>query len=171
MRHHKGCKATRRKAPSSNPDRRRCRAGPVLPTMSNSAVGNVYQTIIEEVINSSRVDFEESGVEEAVLEELRLVSHAIVPDFCGCPFHHPSSSRSIKEAPQATPASRWQHPRRKPKEEKTKDPAILCPRRRHALRNAWQTAWEGKQKPGVERSGGLGSGGSGGRHSTIWGPF
>lgn len=42
--------------------------------MSNQAVGNVYQTIIEEVINSSRVDFEESGVEEAVLEELRLVS-------------------------------------------------------------------------------------------------
>ncbi|KAL6876562.1 transcription factor IIA, alpha/beta subunit [Trichoderma novae-zelandiae] len=40
--------------------------------MSNQAVGNVYQTIIEEVINSSRVDFEESGVEEAVLEELRL---------------------------------------------------------------------------------------------------
>lgn len=42
--------------------------------MSNQAVGGVYQTIIEEVINSSRVDFEESGVEEAVLEELRLVS-------------------------------------------------------------------------------------------------
>ncbi|KAK5992828.1 Transcription initiation factor IIA large subunit [Cladobotryum mycophilum] len=40
--------------------------------MSNQAVGNVYQLIIEEVINSSRVDFEESGVEEAVLEELRL---------------------------------------------------------------------------------------------------
>ncbi|KAL9480009.1 hypothetical protein ACSS6W_004795 [Trichoderma asperelloides] len=40
--------------------------------MSNQAVGSVYQTIIEEVINSSRVDFEESGVEEAVLEELRL---------------------------------------------------------------------------------------------------
>ncbi|KFH43472.1 Transcription initiation factor IIA large subunit-like protein [Hapsidospora chrysogenum ATCC 11550] len=39
--------------------------------MSNSAVGNVYQTIIEEVINSSRVDFEESGVEESVLEEMR----------------------------------------------------------------------------------------------------
>ncbi|PNP44783.1 hypothetical protein TGAMA5MH_03592 [Trichoderma gamsii] len=41
--------------------------------MSNQAVGSVYQTIIEEVINSSRVDFEESGVEEAVLEELRLI--------------------------------------------------------------------------------------------------
>ncbi|RDA92920.1 hypothetical protein CP533_3890 [Ophiocordyceps camponoti-saundersi (nom. inval.)] len=39
--------------------------------MSNSAVGGVYQSIIEEVINSSRVDFEESGVDESVLEELR----------------------------------------------------------------------------------------------------
>lgn len=42
--------------------------------MSNNAVGSVYQTIIEEVINSSRVDFEENGVEESVLEELRQVS-------------------------------------------------------------------------------------------------
>lgn len=41
--------------------------------MSNQAVGNVYQSIIEEVINSSRVDFEESGVDESVLDELRLV--------------------------------------------------------------------------------------------------
>ncbi|KAM5382409.1 hypothetical protein ACJA88_004204 [Fusarium oxysporum] len=39
--------------------------------MSNPAVGNVYQAIIDEVVNSSRVDFEESGVEESVLEELR----------------------------------------------------------------------------------------------------
>lgn len=44
--------------------------------MSNQAVGNVYQTIIEEVINSSRVDFEENGVEESVLEELRQVSRS-----------------------------------------------------------------------------------------------
>jgi hypothetical protein len=42
--------------------------------MSNQAVGSVYQTIIEEVINSSRVDFEENGIEESVLEELRQVS-------------------------------------------------------------------------------------------------
>ena len=42
--------------------------------MSNTAVGNVYQTIIDEVINSSRVDFEENGVEESVLDELRNVS-------------------------------------------------------------------------------------------------
>ncbi|KAF4125104.1 hypothetical protein GMORB2_3943 [Geosmithia morbida] len=39
--------------------------------MSNQAVGNVYQSIIDEVVNTSRVDFEESGVEDAVLEELR----------------------------------------------------------------------------------------------------
>lgn len=44
--------------------------------MSNTSVGSVYNTIIEEVINSSRVDFEESGVEESALELLRVVSHA-----------------------------------------------------------------------------------------------
>ena len=49
----------------------------LLLAMSNQAVGNVYQTIIDEVVNSSRVDFEENGVDEAVLEELRQVSRAI----------------------------------------------------------------------------------------------
>ncbi|OLN84309.1 Transcription initiation factor IIA large subunit [Colletotrichum chlorophyti] len=39
--------------------------------MSNTAVGNVYEQIIQEVINSSRVDFEEGGVDESVLEELK----------------------------------------------------------------------------------------------------
>ncbi|KAJ0297288.1 hypothetical protein COL516b_010868 [Colletotrichum fioriniae] len=39
--------------------------------MSNNAVGNVYSQIIDEVINSSRVDFEEGGVDESVLEELK----------------------------------------------------------------------------------------------------
>lgn len=51
--------------------------------MSNQAVGGVYQTIIEEVVNSSRVDFEENGVEESVLEELRLVSaHCVCCSSC-----------------------------------------------------------------------------------------
>jgi hypothetical protein len=50
--------------------------------MSNQAVGNVYQTIIDEVINSSRVDFDESGVEESVLEELRQVSPSGFPCCC-----------------------------------------------------------------------------------------
>ncbi|KAI0976684.1 transcription factor IIA, alpha/beta subunit [Xylaria arbuscula] len=39
--------------------------------MSNSQVGGVYQQIINDVIASSRVDFEEGGIDEAVLEQLR----------------------------------------------------------------------------------------------------
>ncbi|KAF6837764.1 transcription factor IIA [Colletotrichum plurivorum] len=39
--------------------------------MSNNAVGAVYQQIIDEVIASSRVDFEEGGVDENVLDELK----------------------------------------------------------------------------------------------------
>jgi hypothetical protein len=53
--------------------------------MSNAQVGNVYQQIIADVIESSRVDFEEGGVEEGVLEELRLVSLPF-PLLRGC-FH------------------------------------------------------------------------------------
>lgn len=41
--------------------------------MSNQQVGAVYQSVISDVIDSSRVDFEEGGVEESVLEELKLV--------------------------------------------------------------------------------------------------
>ncbi|KAI1378785.1 transcription factor IIA, alpha/beta subunit [Hypoxylon crocopeplum] len=39
--------------------------------MSNSQVGAVYQQIINDVIEASRIDFEEGGVEESVLEELK----------------------------------------------------------------------------------------------------
>ncbi|KAK5663498.1 hypothetical protein OQA88_3928 [Cercophora sp. LCS_1] len=39
--------------------------------MSNVAVGSVYEHIINEVINSVRVDFEENGVDDGVLEELK----------------------------------------------------------------------------------------------------
>lgn len=42
--------------------------------MSNNQVGMVYQQIIADVVESSRVDFEEGGVDDNVLEELRLVS-------------------------------------------------------------------------------------------------
>lgn len=41
--------------------------------MSNANVGNIYQQIINEVIEASRVDFEEGGVEESVLDDLRKV--------------------------------------------------------------------------------------------------
>ncbi|TVY15343.1 Transcription initiation factor IIA large subunit [Lachnellula arida] len=40
--------------------------------MSNTQVGSVYQQIIADVVESSRVDFEEGGVDDNVLEELRL---------------------------------------------------------------------------------------------------
>lgn len=43
--------------------------------MSNSAVGNVYQQIIADVIEASRVDLEENGVDESILDELKQVSH------------------------------------------------------------------------------------------------
>ncbi len=42
--------------------------------MSNAQVGLVYQQIIQDVIEASRVDFEEGGIDEGVLEELRQVS-------------------------------------------------------------------------------------------------
>ncbi|KAI1179114.1 transcription factor IIA, alpha/beta subunit [Nemania sp. FL0916] len=39
--------------------------------MSNSHVGGVYQQIINDVIATSKVDFDESGIDEGVLEQLR----------------------------------------------------------------------------------------------------
>jgi hypothetical protein len=41
--------------------------------MSNTNVGSIYQQIIADVVESSRVDFEEGGVDESVLDELRQV--------------------------------------------------------------------------------------------------
>jgi hypothetical protein len=47
--------------------------------MSNAQVGNVYGQIISDVIDISRVDFEEGGVDEAVLEELKTVRRGSCP--------------------------------------------------------------------------------------------
>jgi hypothetical protein len=44
--------------------------------MSNSQVGQIYQQIIDDVLDSSRVDLEENGVDESILEELRQVSNS-----------------------------------------------------------------------------------------------
>ncbi|KAK9474144.1 transcription factor IIA, alpha/beta subunit [Dipodascopsis tothii] len=41
--------------------------------MSNSAVGDIYRDIIAEVINSSRMDFDDFGVEDATLHELQVL--------------------------------------------------------------------------------------------------
>lgn len=45
--------------------------------MSNAQVGTVYQQIIQEVIETSRVDVEEGGIDEGVLDELRQVSYSL----------------------------------------------------------------------------------------------
>ena len=50
--------------------------------MSNHIVGSVYEQIIEDVISSSRVDFEENGVDEAVLDDLRKVNEATTRRRC-----------------------------------------------------------------------------------------
>lgn len=44
--------------------------------MSNTTVGSVYQKIIQDVGETSRVDFEESGVEEGVLEDMMKIWQA-----------------------------------------------------------------------------------------------
>ncbi|KAK9358244.1 transcription factor IIA, alpha/beta subunit-domain-containing protein [Lipomyces starkeyi] len=41
--------------------------------MSNNIVGDAYRDIIEDVINSSRIDFEDSGADETTLRELQLI--------------------------------------------------------------------------------------------------
>jgi hypothetical protein len=52
--------------------------------MSNAAVGHVYDTIIAEVVNAVRVDFEENGVDEGALEDLKKVRLLQIPL---CPRH------------------------------------------------------------------------------------
>lgn len=42
--------------------------------MSNPSVGQVYAQVIRDVVETSRLDFEEGGVDESVLEELNIVS-------------------------------------------------------------------------------------------------
>jgi hypothetical protein len=74
-------------------------------TMSNAAVGHVYDTIIAEVVNSVRVDFEENGVDEGALEDLKKVRlslesplssplQAALGSSAALPTHFPSSHQS-----------------------------------------------------------------------------
>ncbi|KAG7662758.1 TOA1 [[Candida] subhashii] len=41
--------------------------------MSNAETSKLYETIIEDVINDSRQDFEDSGIDESTLQELRRI--------------------------------------------------------------------------------------------------
>jgi transcription initiation factor TFIIA large subunit len=42
------------------------------------AQGTVYHNIINEVINSSRIDFEEAGINVSTLEDLKQVSSRLI---------------------------------------------------------------------------------------------
>jgi hypothetical protein len=53
--------------------------------MSNAHVGAVYDHIIQEVINAVRVDFEENGVDDGILEELKKVRTSL-----HFPLHSPA---------------------------------------------------------------------------------
>ncbi|KAM0283891.1 hypothetical protein ACHAQH_002273 [Verticillium albo-atrum] len=74
--------------------------------MSNNVVGNVYQQVIEDVINASRVDFEEGGVEDGVLEELKRgwqqkLSQLEVASFPWDPKPEPPQPVAATQAPPA----------------------------------------------------------------------
>ncbi|KAI1414027.1 transcription factor IIA, alpha/beta subunit [Hypoxylon sp. FL1857] len=75
--------------------------------MSNSQVGAVYQQIIHDVLEASRVDFEEGGVDESVLEELKKgwqkkLSQQQLATFPWDPKPDPPTPAAA--APQPTPA-------------------------------------------------------------------
>ncbi|KUI70784.1 Transcription initiation factor IIA large subunit [Cytospora mali] len=78
--------------------------------MSNNLVGTIYQQIINEVIETSRVDFEDQGVGEDVLDELRRgwqlkLSKLQVASFpWDPPPPTPAPAPVAQQAPPAPPA-------------------------------------------------------------------
>jgi transcription initiation factor TFIIA large subunit len=74
--------------------------------MSNTVLGSIYSQIIEEVINNSRGDFEDSGIDESVLDSLREVwqsklTHLNVASFPWDPAPQPDPAKD--EAPSGPP--------------------------------------------------------------------
>ncbi|PWZ02144.1 hypothetical protein BCV70DRAFT_57783 [Testicularia cyperi] len=70
--------------------------------MSNKVVSQVYRSIIDDVINNVRQDFEDMGIEKEVLEELQRSWEAKivatqVAEFEGAPALPPPKSRSSKK--------------------------------------------------------------------------
>lgn len=61
--------------------------------MSNTQVGQIYQQIIADVIETSRTDLEENGVDESILEELQQVSQ--FPSCRACPGSVRFTSKSV----------------------------------------------------------------------------
>ncbi|EPQ29371.1 uncharacterized protein PFL1_03126 [Pseudozyma flocculosa PF-1] len=74
--------------------------------MSNRVVSQVYRTIIDDVINNVRQDFDDMGIEKEVLEELQRSWEAKiiatqVAEFDGAPSLPPVNSRSSKQEPKS----------------------------------------------------------------------
>ncbi|KAL2258591.1 hypothetical protein VTK26DRAFT_8061 [Humicola hyalothermophila] len=72
--------------------------------MSNTAVGPIYEAIIQEVINAVRVDFEENGVDDGVLEDLKKrwqlkLSQQNVAQFPWDPKPEPQPAPAASAAP------------------------------------------------------------------------
>ncbi|KAL1841961.1 hypothetical protein VTJ49DRAFT_6284 [Mycothermus thermophilus] len=77
--------------------------------MSNAAVGPIYDSIISEVINSVRVDFEETGVDESALEDLKKLwqsklSQMNIAQFPWDPKPDPPPAPADTNAPATTAA-------------------------------------------------------------------
>ncbi len=83
--------------PSCPPLVSRRRRGIQPSNMSNIAVGQVYQAIINEVIEQSRTDFDDVGLDDVVLEELRQVN-STWPPVSGAPAP-PISPRPLPAIP------------------------------------------------------------------------
>ncbi|KAI0170660.1 transcription factor IIA [Pestalotiopsis sp. NC0098] len=78
--------------------------------MSNSQVGTIYQQIIDDVLDTSRVDLEENGVDESILEELKLgwqkkLSAQNLATFPWDPKPDPPAPAPAAAAPQQPPAA------------------------------------------------------------------
>ncbi|KAH0542968.1 hypothetical protein FGG08_002656 [Glutinoglossum americanum] len=79
--------------------------------MSNNAVGQVYQRIIQDVIQNSQVDFEEAGVDGSTLEELKQVwqrklSSLSVAQF---PWDPPAPAQASINNPAPVPSNAPRH--------------------------------------------------------------
>ncbi|KAL2199140.1 transcription factor IIA, alpha/beta subunit [Corynascus similis CBS 632.67] len=78
--------------------------------MSNTLVGPVYDTIITEVINAVRVDFEENGVDDGALEDLKKtwqhkLSQMNLAQFPWDPKPEPQPTPAAANAPPASAPS------------------------------------------------------------------
>ncbi|CAK7234503.1 transcription factor IIA subunit alpha [Sporothrix bragantina] len=73
--------------------------------MSNNVVGSVYEQIIEDVLTMSRVDFEENGVDEGVLDELKKGWQRRLTQFNVAQFPWDPKPEPEAAASNGTPAS------------------------------------------------------------------